>query len=93
MKKITSKSVLSVDKYYGIEETERPLKGFLVRKEYRHPLGYKVMCVDNITEGNSFPFLYSETLEEFKRKIIKEDPLFVAYEFQTSKELFEWLAK
>lgn len=93
MKKVTKRTVLSDEKYYGVLETIRPSKGFLMSKDYRCNNGYRVICRDQVTRGNNFPFLNSATLEDFKKKVIEDSYIFTVYEFETFQELFKWLSE
>lgn len=77
------------DKYYGFESPSGG-KGFLVQGA-RHKT-YTVFAENGFTHSNKFPLLTD--IDDAKHLLrVAIDNRFEVFEFDTSKELFKWLAE
>ena len=81
---------ISLDKWYGVCRRNGGAKGFIVRQHFNSGV-FNVHSISEMTNGNHFCGFYEKTL----RKTIKQGFFadFNIYEFDTSSELFLWLAE
>jgi len=86
---VVSLSDVSSSKYYGC--SNRHVKGFVARQNIDSNSKYVVLCSDNFTYGNGWRHLADNLFQGVIQNII--DSGMTVYEFDTSAELFEWLAE
>jgi hypothetical protein len=83
-------SNVSNEKYYGVSP-DYDKKGFITKTDFN--LGkYTVLSQRLLTKGNGWDSFDSQDLKTIIKKLIS-NTLFTVYEFDTSKELFTWLAE
>lgn len=82
-------SNVNKDKYYGI--IQGGAKGFVTRKDYDQGVYYPLVC-ESVTNGNTWNIHINTELKGLVRNLISNTS-FTVYEFDTSKELFSWLAE
>lgn len=79
-------------KYYGILNSIG-YKGFILKESFDSS-EFKILCINEITRGNSFgiqgKFSFVSLKETIKQAILSNCSV---YEFETPQELFAWLAK
>ena len=97
MKKVKAINNLTVEpknvnnkKYYGfsVAPHKQDNKGFIARLYYKCDK-YRAFSTYSLTEGNGYD--QSDTLVGLVTKL-EATEVFDVYEFDTSKELFEWLS-
>ena len=79
---------LDINKYYGILNSLGN-KGFVVREDFNRGF-FTIMCPDSMTNGNCYSNGYT-SLNNLAIEVISIGHKI--YQFDTYKELFEWLVK
>ena len=77
------------EKYYGILNYKE--KGFITRRRYDDDK-YIILSVDFLTNGNGWDYYTNDSISKVIGDFIW-DGRGKVYEFDTSKELFQWLAE
>ena len=100
MRIVTGQSSSTVDvkkashnKYYIAQNKSSKALGFVTRSEFDHST-FKLMAINGMTNGNCYGYHIRssvETLSEFLQGIIYDDVMTV-YEFNTPKEMLNWMA-
>ena len=90
-------SEVSVSKFYGAEKTTDGRKAFIIRSQHSED-GFVVISTKEMTDGNCYPSYAGSTLKQaiVNLKAGSDNEFrveFRVFEFDTSKELFKWLAK
>jgi len=81
---------VNTNRYYGVSN-KNGLKGSLTRRNFYNGQ-YSAFCCQSVTKGNAWDGHDSEKLVDVIKNLISSS-LFTVYEFETSKELFAWLAE
>jgi hypothetical protein len=86
--------VPDTNKYYGIKLCSGGReKCFVTRDGYRCK-EYRLLCPDEITEGNSVNFISEDKKNLYcLLNAVLQSNCGKVYEFDTAKELFTWLAE
>lgn len=98
MKKVinTSRDTVNVsevdsDMFYGFIQNQTNSKGFITRANFCHG-NFQMKSITDLTEGNSWPtHSRSNNLQDSINNLLNYN--FTVYQFDTSKELFTWLAE
>jgi len=83
-------SEVDSDKFYGFVQNHTNLKGFISRISYCSG-DYQAKAITDLTEGNSWPIHTRSNLKDAIDNLLNKN--FTVYQFDTSKELFTWLAE
>lgn len=87
--KEVSIDLVSVEKYYGIEEFDN--KGFITQAQFESDK-FITICTTEITKGNGWPsYNKCKNIHSLISRLIVDD--ITVYEFDTHKELFKWLSE
>jgi hypothetical protein len=77
-------------KFYGFVQNHTNSKGFISRVSYGGG-NYQMKAITELTEGNSWPSHSRSNLQGTIENLLNKN--FTVYQFDTSKELFTWLAE
>lgn len=79
----------SINKYYGVE-FDTNIRGFISRREFE--TGYfTIFSTDKLTGGNGWDYYDKQSLPDIIDMLI--DNNYKVFEFDTFKELMEWICK
>jgi len=87
---IVSISFANERKFYGAVMGDDGERGFITRDSYWPEGNYTVRSVDAFTKGNGWTHCDAKTLHGCIEKILAE-PKGEVYQFDTFKELMEWV--
>jgi hypothetical protein len=79
---------LSPKKYYAVEYNG--IIGMITRREFEKDI-YRVMCFDEITDGNEWDFYRHKYLSTVVKNLIEHG--FEVFEFPSYGEMFRFLAR